>query len=176
LEKACSANPEHALPHAYLASAHALKGAGERAAAELEQARKLCADDRYSSIARLKAVGPFGTPKISALFEATFLIGLARRDCQIEKTMSPRRDRKSETTTCEKWPQKRLGSNACYFCHISKKNRLDTLSEQGALSECEKNSRRGRGDSDACHRASEDAWWKPFPSSPQGISTGFSEK
>ena len=24
------------------------------------------------------------------------------------KAMSPRRDRKSETTTCEKWPQKRL--------------------------------------------------------------------
>lgn len=78
LEKACSANPEHPLPHAYLASAHALKGAGERAAAELEQARKLCADDRYSSITRLKAVGPFGTPKISALFEATFLIGLRK--------------------------------------------------------------------------------------------------
>ena len=78
LEKSCSANPEHPLPHAYLASAHALKGAGERAAVELEQARKLCADDRYSSIARLKAVGPFGTPKISALFEATFLIGLSK--------------------------------------------------------------------------------------------------
>ena len=78
LEKSCSANPEHPLPHAYLASAHALKGAGERAAVELEQARKLCADDRYSSIARLKAVGPFGTPKISALFEATYLIGLRK--------------------------------------------------------------------------------------------------
>jgi TolB-like protein/Tfp pilus assembly protein PilF len=78
LEKACSANPEHPLPHAYLASAHALKGAGERAAAELELARKLCADDRYSSIARLKAVGPFGAPKISALFEATYLIGLRK--------------------------------------------------------------------------------------------------
>jgi len=78
LEKSCSANPEHPLPHAYLASAHALKGEGERAAVELEQARKLCADDRYSSIARLKAVGPFGTPKISALFEATYLIGLRK--------------------------------------------------------------------------------------------------
>jgi adenylate cyclase len=78
LEKACSANPEHPLPHAYLASAHALKGAGERAAAELELARKLCADDRYSSIARLKAVGPFGVRKISALFEATYLIGLRK--------------------------------------------------------------------------------------------------
>ena len=78
LGKASSANPEHPLPHAYLASAHALKGSGERAAAELELARKLCADDRYSSIARLKTIGPFGAPKISALFEATYLIGLRK--------------------------------------------------------------------------------------------------
>jgi adenylate cyclase len=78
LGKACSANPEHPLPHAYLASAHALKGWGERAAAELELARKLCADDRYSSIARLKTVGPFGAPKIGALFEATYLMGLRK--------------------------------------------------------------------------------------------------
>ena len=27
---------------------------------------------------RLKAVGPFGTPKISALFEATYLVGLRK--------------------------------------------------------------------------------------------------
>jgi adenylate cyclase len=78
LGKACSANPEHPLPHAYLASAHALKGSGERAAAELELASKLCADDRYSSIARLKTVGPFGALKISALFEATYLMGLRK--------------------------------------------------------------------------------------------------
>ena len=78
LGKASSANPEHPLPHAYLASAHALKGSGERAAAELELARKLCADDRYSSIARLKTIGPFGAPKISALFEATYLMGLRK--------------------------------------------------------------------------------------------------
>jgi TolB-like protein len=77
-EKACSANPEHPLPHAYLASAHALKSAGDRAAAELDLARKLCSDDRYSSVGRLKAVGPFGAPKISALFEATYLIGLRK--------------------------------------------------------------------------------------------------
>ena len=78
LGKASSANPEHPLPHAYLASAHALKGSGERAAAELELARKLCADDRYSSIAHLKTIGPFGAPKISALFEATYLMGLRK--------------------------------------------------------------------------------------------------
>ena len=77
-EKASSTNPEHPLPHAYLASARALKGECERAAAELDLARKLCGDDRYSSVARLKAVGPFGVPKISALFEATYLIGLRK--------------------------------------------------------------------------------------------------
>jgi tetratricopeptide (TPR) repeat protein len=77
-DKACRANPEHPLPHAYLASAHALTGAVKRATAELKLARKLCGDDRYSSIARLKAVGPFGEPKISALFEATYLTGLRK--------------------------------------------------------------------------------------------------
>lgn len=77
-EKARSANPEHPLPHAYLASAYALKSEGERAAGELDQARKLCGDDRYSSIARLKAKRPFGAPKIRALFEGTYLAGLRK--------------------------------------------------------------------------------------------------
>jgi tetratricopeptide (TPR) repeat protein len=77
-EKARSTNPEHPLPHAYLASACALKGEGERATAELDQARKLCGDDRYSSVARLKVLGPFGGPKIRALFEATYLVGLRK--------------------------------------------------------------------------------------------------
>jgi TRAP transporter TAXI family solute receptor len=59
---------------------------------------------------------------------------------------------------------------------------LDTSSEQGAAIECERNSRRGRADPDVCHRASEDAWWKPFPGSPQVYSTtdhppsGFPER
>jgi tetratricopeptide (TPR) repeat protein len=75
-EKARSANPEHTLPHAYLASAYALNGEIERGAAELAQARLLGSDDRYSSIARLRAVGPFGVPKIRALFEATYFVGL----------------------------------------------------------------------------------------------------
>ena len=75
-EKARTANPEHPLPHAYLASTCALEGETERAAAELAQARKLSGDDRYTSIARLRAVGPFGVPKIRALFEATYFAGL----------------------------------------------------------------------------------------------------
>jgi TolB-like protein/Tfp pilus assembly protein PilF len=75
-EKARTANPEHPLPHAYLASARALKGETERADAELALARRLSGDDRYTSVARLTAVGPFGVPKIRALFEATYFVGL----------------------------------------------------------------------------------------------------
>ena len=77
-EKARGANSEHPLPYAYLASSYALKGEIGRAAAELAQARNLSSDDRYWSIARLKAVGPFGVPKIRALFEATYFIGLRK--------------------------------------------------------------------------------------------------
>ena len=77
-EKARRANPDHPLPHAYLASAYGLRGEIGPAAVELTQARNLASDDRYSSIARLRAVGPFGGPKIRALFEATYFIGLRR--------------------------------------------------------------------------------------------------
>jgi hypothetical protein len=61
-----------------LPSAYALKGETERAAAELAEAQKLTADDRYSSIARLLAVQYVGVPKIRDLFENTFLVGLRR--------------------------------------------------------------------------------------------------
>jgi TolB-like protein/Tfp pilus assembly protein PilF len=77
LEKARSANPVHQQFHAWLASAYALKGESERAAAELTEARRLSPDDRYSSIARLQA-GYFGVPKIRALFEATYFAGLRK--------------------------------------------------------------------------------------------------
>jgi hypothetical protein len=69
-------NPEYPLPRAYLASGYSLKGETGRAAAELARARKLSGDDRYTSIARLRAVGPFGVAKIRALFEATYFFGL----------------------------------------------------------------------------------------------------
>jgi TolB-like protein/class 3 adenylate cyclase len=79
LERGRNANPAHREPHAYLASAYALKGDTERAAAELAEARRLDAyDGRYSSIARLHAVGDWGVPKIRALYEATFLPGLRK--------------------------------------------------------------------------------------------------
>ena len=78
LEKARNANPVHPGPHAWLASAYALKGDNERASAELAEARQLITDDRWSSIARLKAVGYWGVPKVRALFEVTYLAGLRK--------------------------------------------------------------------------------------------------
>jgi TolB-like protein/DNA-binding winged helix-turn-helix (wHTH) protein/Flp pilus assembly protein TadD len=78
LEKARNANPVHPGPRAWLASAYALKGDSERAAAELAEARRLITDDRWSSIARLKAVGYFGVPKVRALYEATYFAGLRK--------------------------------------------------------------------------------------------------
>jgi TolB-like protein len=82
LERARCANPEHPLPHAYLASSYAFKGEAQRAESELGEARRLSVDDRYSSINRLRGVGFFGMPKIRALFEATYLVGLHKAGMQ----------------------------------------------------------------------------------------------
>jgi adenylate cyclase len=77
LEKARGTNPRHPQFHAYLASAYALKGETERAAVELVEARRLSGDDRYSSIARLKAATIYlGIAGALALFETTFFAGL----------------------------------------------------------------------------------------------------
>jgi hypothetical protein len=54
LEKARAANPAISAPHA----------------------RRLSADGRYSSVARLKTTQYFGVPKIRALFETTYFAGL----------------------------------------------------------------------------------------------------
>jgi TolB-like protein/DNA-binding winged helix-turn-helix (wHTH) protein len=83
-EKAPGGNPGLWYVHAYLASAYALKGEAERAAVELAKAKSLVGDDRFSSIARLKATGFFGmsenfeVPKIRALFETTYFAGLRK--------------------------------------------------------------------------------------------------
>jgi hypothetical protein len=70
---------------AWLASAYALAGHDERAASELAEARGRAFDDRYSSIVRLRAAGPYptapgnwGVPKIRALYEATYFAGLRK--------------------------------------------------------------------------------------------------
>jgi tetratricopeptide (TPR) repeat protein len=82
-EKARSAAPGEPFPHGYLASAYALKGETDRAAAELAEARSLVGDGRFSNIARLTAVGyagnrSWGVPKVRALFEATYFAGLCK--------------------------------------------------------------------------------------------------
>jgi len=80
LEKARNAAPAHPNIRAHLASAYALAGDTERAAAELAEARRLSADDRYSSLARLRAVEDFGAlvPKVTTLLEATYFAGLRK--------------------------------------------------------------------------------------------------
>jgi hypothetical protein len=80
LEKARNAAPAHPNIRAHLASAYALGSDTERAAAELAEARRLSSDDRYSSLARLRAVEDFGAlvPKVRTLLEATYLTGLRK--------------------------------------------------------------------------------------------------
>jgi len=68
---------KHAI-HTDLASAYALNGEIERAAAELTEARGLSSDDRYSSLTRLRARRVHLVPKIRALFEATCDVGLRK--------------------------------------------------------------------------------------------------
>jgi TolB-like protein/Tfp pilus assembly protein PilF len=79
LEKARSAIPAVPIFRSFLASAYALKGDIERAAAELHEARRLSPEDRFLSIARGRAGMAFpgwGVPKTVALFEATYFAGL----------------------------------------------------------------------------------------------------
>ena len=78
LEKARSANAGLWVVPGYLAAAYALTGETERATAELAEARGLVSDDRFASIARLRAVQYFGVPNIRALHEATYFAGLRK--------------------------------------------------------------------------------------------------
>jgi TolB-like protein/Tfp pilus assembly protein PilF len=78
LERARNAFPEHAFIRSGLASAYALKGETARAAVELAEARGLASDDRYSNLARLRAVGYWGVPNVRDLFETTYFAGLRK--------------------------------------------------------------------------------------------------
>jgi len=78
LERARNDSPAHAIFRAWLAAAYALDGETERAGVELAEARKLSRGNRYSSLARLKALGHFGVLKTRALFEATYFAGLRK--------------------------------------------------------------------------------------------------
>jgi adenylate cyclase len=83
-ERARSANPGNPFHHAYLGSAYGLKGEVQRAATELAEARRLIGDDRYSSVAHLRASGfggardYWGAPTIRDLFERTYFAGLRK--------------------------------------------------------------------------------------------------
>jgi len=50
----------------------------ERAVVELAAARALVGDNRYASIAQLRAVENWGVPKIRALVEASYFSGLRK--------------------------------------------------------------------------------------------------
>jgi tetratricopeptide (TPR) repeat protein len=80
LEKARSAAPAQPFYRSRLASAYALRGEIERAAAELAEARKLDAGRLFSSITRLKAFPGawWGVPKVRTLYEATYFAGLRK--------------------------------------------------------------------------------------------------
>jgi adenylate cyclase len=77
-ERARSANPALSFVHLYLASAYALKGETEHAAAELTEARRLRGEGSYPDIARLRDGGLGAAPKIRGLVEATFFAGLRK--------------------------------------------------------------------------------------------------
>ncbi|HJU16636.1 MAG TPA: BTAD domain-containing putative transcriptional regulator [Stellaceae bacterium] len=77
-EKARNATPAAAIFRSFLASAYALKGDVNRAAAELDEARRLVGGNRYSSIARLRTVDSWGVPRIQALMESTYFAGLRK--------------------------------------------------------------------------------------------------
>jgi TolB-like protein/Tfp pilus assembly protein PilF len=77
LEQARSGNPRLAGPRAWLAAAYALAGNGERAAAELAQARRLSGDNRYASIAGFKQANALGA-QLHAVAEDTFFAGLRK--------------------------------------------------------------------------------------------------
>ncbi len=84
LEKARSANPAHPLIRANGSPLPMrLKGETERAAAELAEARRLSSDDRFSSIARLKAAQYFGSAGRSAPCTKPLISSAcARRECR----------------------------------------------------------------------------------------------
>jgi TolB-like protein len=75
-ERARNATPAHPLFRILLAAAYGLKGEIEHAVSELAEARRLVGDDRYSSIARLRAVVSWGVPKV--LVETTYFAGLRK--------------------------------------------------------------------------------------------------
>jgi TolB-like protein/class 3 adenylate cyclase/cytochrome c-type biogenesis protein CcmH/NrfG len=78
LEKARSANSQLIGPPTFLASAYGLKGDLERAGAELREVRKLSGNDRFSSIAGMRATSMFNVPALRTPFENILVAGLRK--------------------------------------------------------------------------------------------------
>jgi tetratricopeptide (TPR) repeat protein len=78
LEKGRDAMPALPAFHLFLAAAYGLKDETERAAAELAEARRLAGEGSYSSIAKIRAATSYMAPKIRALREATYYVGLRK--------------------------------------------------------------------------------------------------
>jgi TolB-like protein/Flp pilus assembly protein TadD len=80
-EKACSASPARPLPRVSLAAAYGLIGNSEGAAAELAEARRLSGNPAtlFTIAGRRAGSGrDFMAPKVRALFEATYDVGLRK--------------------------------------------------------------------------------------------------
>jgi len=77
LERARTANSGIEFPHAWLASAYALKGDLALATTELAEARRRSGGKGYFSILRMKT-GYLGVPSVRALYEATYFAGLRK--------------------------------------------------------------------------------------------------
>jgi adenylate cyclase len=77
-ERARNATPAHPQFRTFLAAAYALIGGTARADAELAEARRLVGDERYSSIAHVRAITSWGEPSVCALAESTYFAGLRK--------------------------------------------------------------------------------------------------
>ena len=73
-------------------------------------------------------------------------------------------------------PQRKLPLDATRHADRTQAGTLSTLTEQGAVTECEHGYRRDRADPSACNQASEEAWRNPFPGAtpPPGATQGIS--
>jgi adenylate cyclase len=77
-ERARNATPAHPQFRTFLAASYALTGNTARAATELAEAHRLVGDERYSSIASVRAITFWGEPSVCALAESTYFAGLRK--------------------------------------------------------------------------------------------------
>jgi adenylate cyclase len=78
LEKGRSAIPTFPLAYSFLGAAYALTGETERGAAELAETYRLSGKVWVSTIADMKVTGYWGPPKIRALYESVYFVGLRK--------------------------------------------------------------------------------------------------